>query len=79
MRILVIDPVTSKGLQGDKAYLQSVADAETEVEVVGLKRGPKSIETFYDATQVVDRRGVRYIIKLELESYTIKQREDNMR
>jgi allantoin racemase len=50
MRILVIDPVTSKGLQGDKAYLQSVADAETEVEVVGLERGPKSIETFYDAT-----------------------------
>jgi allantoin racemase len=51
MRILVIDPVTTEGwLQPDREYLQGVADEGTEVEIVGLERGPKSIETFYDAT-----------------------------
>lgn len=50
MRILVIDPVTTKGwLKENEEYLQGVADPGTELEVVALDRGPRSIETFYDA------------------------------
>ena len=50
MRILVINPVaTEEWLEPDREYLQGIADKDTEVEVVGLERGPKSIETFHDA------------------------------
>ncbi len=50
MRVLVINPVTTKEwLEPDREYLQGVADRGTEVEVMGLERGPRSIETFYDA------------------------------
>jgi len=49
MRILVIDPVTTKDwLAGEREYLQAVADRGTELEMVALERGPKSIETFHD-------------------------------
>jgi len=49
VRILVIDPVTTKDwLAEEREYLQAVADRGTELEVMVLDRGPKSIETFYD-------------------------------
>jgi len=51
MKILVINPITTKEwLEKDREYLQGVADKATEVEVVGIEKGPKSIETFHDAT-----------------------------
>lgn len=50
MRILVISPVVSQELlKGYCEYFQGVADPTTEVEVVGVERGPTSIETFHDA------------------------------
>ena len=49
MRILVIDPVvTNDWLKGEREYLQAVTDEGTELEMVALERGPKSIETFHD-------------------------------
>lgn len=54
MKILVINPVTTKEwLEPDREYLQRLADKDTKVEVVGLERGPKSLETFYDAAYAV--------------------------
>jgi len=50
LRILVISPVVSQELlKGDCEYFQGVADPTTEVELVGVERGPTSIETFHDA------------------------------
>ncbi|MEA1963726.1 MAG: aspartate/glutamate racemase family protein [Candidatus Aerophobetes bacterium] len=50
MRVLVINPVTTKEwLKEDREYLQGIADETTEVEIVGIEKGPKSIETFHDA------------------------------
>ena len=50
MRILVISPVVSSDLlTGDREYLQGLADPATEVELVSVGRGPRSIETFHDA------------------------------
>ena len=52
MKILVISPVTTKTqewIEKDKKYFQKVVDKGTEVEVMGLEKGPKSIETFHDA------------------------------
>jgi len=50
MKILVINPVTTKKwLKKDREYFQEIADARTEIEIVGIEKGPKSIETFYDA------------------------------
>ena len=49
MRILIISPVTTeKWLEGDKKYFQEVAERDTQLEVVGLNKGPASIETFHD-------------------------------
>lgn len=49
MRILVINPVTTAiWLEEDKEYLQGMADEGTEIVMVGLEKGPKSIETFHD-------------------------------
>jgi len=51
MRILVINPVTTREwLEKDQEYLRGIADYGTSVKVVRIERGPKSIETFYDAT-----------------------------
>jgi len=50
MRILVISPVVSQALlKDDEEYFQGLADSETDVQVMGLERGPTSIETFHDA------------------------------
>jgi allantoin racemase len=50
LRILVISPVVSQQLlKGYYEYFQGVADPTTEVELVGVERGPTSIETFHDA------------------------------
>lgn len=50
MKILVINPVTTgEWLEEDRDYFQGVADEGTEVEVVGLDKGPASVETFHDA------------------------------
>lgn len=50
MRILIISPVTAQELLiGDREYFEGLADPETEVDVVGLNKGPTSIETFHDA------------------------------
>ena len=49
MRILVISPVVSQALlRGDEEYFQGLADPTTEVVLVGVERGPTSIETFHD-------------------------------
>ncbi len=49
MRISVISPVVSQELlKGDEEYFQRLADSETDVEVMGLEKGPTSIETFHD-------------------------------
>ena len=49
MKILVINPVTTAAwLEEDKEYLQGIADEGTEVVMIGLEKGPKSIETFHD-------------------------------
>ncbi len=52
MKILVISPVTTETqewIEKDRKYFQKVVDKGTEVEVMGLDKGPKSIETFHDA------------------------------
>ena len=50
MKILVISPVVSQELlKGDCEYFQGLADPKTEVEFVGVGKGPTSIETFHDA------------------------------
>lgn len=49
MRILVINPITNgEWSERDRTYLQAIADNGTVVEVVGLAKGPRSIETFSD-------------------------------
>ncbi len=49
MKILVINPVTTaEWLAEDREYLQGIADTGTEVVMVGLEKGPKSIETYHD-------------------------------
>ena len=49
MRILVISPVVSQELlKGDREYFQGLADPTTEVQLVGVGKGPTSIETFHD-------------------------------
>ena len=49
MKLLVINPtITKEWTEKDRKYLQGIADADTEIEIVGIKKGPKSIETFYD-------------------------------
>jgi allantoin racemase len=48
-KILVINPVSTRAwLESDREYLQRLADKDTTVEVVGLERGPRSLETFCD-------------------------------
>lgn len=49
MKIIVINPVTTEEwLEPDRKYLQGLAAEGTEVEIVGLERGPRSLETFHD-------------------------------
>lgn len=49
VKILVVNPVVGdQWTEQDRAYLQGIVDPGTEVEVVGLTKGPRSIETFYD-------------------------------
>ena len=50
LKILIISPVVSQELlKDDKEYFQGLADSETNVVVMGLEKGPTSIETFHDA------------------------------
>ncbi len=49
MRILVVDPVTTREwVDEDVAYLRRVAGPETQLSVETLPRGPLSIETHHD-------------------------------
>lgn len=49
MKILVINPVaTDMWNVKDKEYLKGIVSKETEIKVVSLKKGPTSIETFFD-------------------------------
>jgi allantoin racemase len=49
MRILIISPVTGETLlKGDREYFQGLADPGTDLDVIGIEKGPKSIETFHD-------------------------------
>ncbi|MGY4707633.1 aspartate/glutamate racemase family protein [Candidatus Bipolaricaulota sp. J31] len=49
MRILVIEPVVNgRWAEEDRAYFQELVGPGTEVELVPITRGPRSIETFYD-------------------------------
>lgn len=49
MKIMVIDAVTTREwLPRNRAYFERIADEGTEVEVVFLEKGPKTIETFHD-------------------------------
>ncbi len=48
-KILVINPITPTEFNTmSKQYLDSIKDKNTEVECVNIKKGPASIETFYD-------------------------------
>lgn len=48
-RIVVINPITTGSFGGTvKGYLESIKAPDVEVEVASVKRGPSSIETFYD-------------------------------
>ena len=55
MRIVVIDPITAapESLKKTAEYFTTMADAGTEVEVVGLRRGPKKVGTFHNAAYAV--------------------------
>ena len=49
MKILVINPVaTDMWNVKDGEYLKGIVSRGTEIEVVSLKKGPESIETFFD-------------------------------
>jgi len=49
MRVLVINPVTTDKWNRDmEKYLKKVVHESTEISVVNLRQGPKSIETFFD-------------------------------
>lgn len=49
MKVLVINPVaTDRWNVKDTEYLKGIASRETEIEVASLKKGPQSIETFFD-------------------------------
>ena len=48
-KILVIDPITTDFFNDmTKNYLEEIKSPDVEIEVVNIKAGPSSIETFYD-------------------------------
>jgi allantoin racemase len=48
-KILVIDPITTDFFNDmTKNYLEEIKSSDIEIEVVNIKAGPSSIETFYD-------------------------------
>lgn len=50
MRLLIVEPIVASPrlLEERKDYFQRAVDPGTELELVSIPRGPKSIETFYD-------------------------------
>jgi allantoin racemase len=48
-KILVINPITTDSFNDmTKNYLEKIKSPDVEIEVVNIKDGPSSIETFYD-------------------------------
>jgi len=48
-KILVIDPITTDSFcDMTKNYLEEIKSSDVKIEVVNIKAGPSSIETFYD-------------------------------
>ncbi len=48
-KILVVDPITTDFFNDmTKNYLEEIKSPDVEIEVVNIKVGPSSIETFYD-------------------------------
>jgi len=48
-KILVINPITTDSFNNMvKSYLEELKSPDIEIEVVNIKAGPSSIETFYD-------------------------------
>jgi len=48
-KILVINPITTDSFNNmAKSYLEELKSPDIEIEVVNIKAGPSSIETFYD-------------------------------
>jgi allantoin racemase len=48
-KILVIDPITTDFFNDmTKNYLEEIKSPDIEIEVVNIKAGSSSIETFYD-------------------------------
>jgi allantoin racemase len=48
-KILVINPITTDSFNDmTKNYLEKIKSPDVEIEVVNIKAGPSSIETFYD-------------------------------
>jgi len=48
-KILVINPITTDSFNDmTKNYLEKIKSPDVEIEVVNIKEGPSSIETFYD-------------------------------
>jgi len=48
-KILVIDPITTDSFNDmTKNYLEEIKSPDVKIEVVNIKAGPSSIETFYD-------------------------------
>lgn len=50
MRLLIVEPIVTspRSLEERKNYFQRAVNPGTELELVSIPRGPKSIETFYD-------------------------------
>jgi len=48
-KILVVNPITTDSFNDmTKNYLEKIKSPDVEIEVVNIKAGPSSIETFYD-------------------------------
>jgi len=48
-KILVVNPITTDSFNDmTKNYLEKIKNPDIEIEVVNIKAGPSSIETFYD-------------------------------
>ena len=53
MRILIINPNTSDEItEGDDMAAKKYARADTEIKTVGLKEGPRSLESYYEIAVV---------------------------
>ncbi|MFX0206604.1 MAG: aspartate/glutamate racemase family protein [Candidatus Hodarchaeota archaeon] len=53
MKLLVITPVLQREKGNERDFLQQIVKPDTQVEVIHIEKGPRSIETFYDEAMAV--------------------------